>query len=177
MPLKERYIHMNSWFLWDQLGWVNIQSFLPWILWDWKLNFHEFSIFNSTMFLLEVVVQGSSRIWQLNDVEGEVAVWWQKKWIKHRFVMKSRCVPFFRLEIQANTLPETNRQFASENRPGPKRKLVFQPSIFRFFSSDLLVSGRIQYLPRLCVLGTACFFGSSHNFSGNWGWMSRVHLP
>ena len=32
---------------------------------------------------------------------------------------------------QAVTLPETNKQFAPENRVGPKRKLVFQPSIFR----------------------------------------------
>ena len=34
-----------------------------------------------------------------------------------------------------------NQQFAPENRPGPKRKLVFQPSIFR---CELLVSGRVN---------------------------------
>ena len=34
-----------------------------------------------------------------------------------------------------NTLPETNSKFAPENRPGPKRKLVFQPSIFRGYVS------------------------------------------
>ena len=38
------------------------------------------------------------------------------------------------------TLPETNSLLAPENRPKPKRKVVFQPSIFR---GKLLVSGRV----------------------------------
>ncbi len=41
---------------------------------------------------------------------------------------------------QRTTLPKTNI-FAPENRPGPKRKFIFQPSIFR--CEPLLVSGRV----------------------------------
>ena len=41
-------------------------------------------------------------------------------------------------DTTSNTLPETN--IAPENRPGPKRKLIFQPSIFR---CEPLVSGRV----------------------------------
>ena len=40
-----------------------------------------------------------------------------------------------------DTLCETNIYIAPENRPGPKRKLVFEPSIFR---GELLVSGRVD---------------------------------
>ena len=40
-----------------------------------------------------------------------------------------------------DSLPETNSKFAPENRPGPNRKVVFQPSIFR---GELLVSGRVS---------------------------------
>ena len=39
------------------------------------------------------------------------------------------------------TLPETNSK-APENRPGPKRKRVFQPSIFR---CEMLVSGMVTW--------------------------------
>ena len=35
---------------------------------------------------------------------------------------------------------ETDREFTPENRPGAKRKLVFQASIFR---CELSVSGRV----------------------------------
>ena len=44
-------------------------------------------------------------------------------------------------EILGITLPKTNSKFAPENRPKPKRKLIFQPSIFR---GKLLVSGRVS---------------------------------
>ena len=40
-----------------------------------------------------------------------------------------------------HSLPETS--IAPENRPGPKRTLVFQPSIFRW--RLLLVSGRVLF--------------------------------
>ena len=33
------------------------------------------------------------------------------------------------------TLRETNSKFAPENRPGPKRKLIFQSSVFRCYVS------------------------------------------
>ena len=36
------------------------------------------------------------------------------------------------------TLPETNIDIAPENRPGPNRKVVFQPSIFRGFPNLIL---------------------------------------
>ena len=35
------------------------------------------------------------------------------------------------LQFGKVTLPEANSEFAPENRPGPKRQLVLQPSIFR----------------------------------------------
>ncbi len=41
------------------------------------------------------------------------------------------------LSVERDTLSETN--IAPENRPGPNRKVVFQPSIFR---GELLVSRR-----------------------------------
>ena len=50
--------------------------------------------------------------------------------------------PYFFWDVAASkldTLPETN-VFTPENRPGPNRKVVFQPSIFR---GELLVSGRV----------------------------------
>ena len=39
-----------------------------------------------------------------------------------------------RYQGEEYTLPKTNI-FAPENRPGPKRKVVFQPSIFRGYVS------------------------------------------
>ena len=42
------------------------------------------------------------------------------------------------------TLPETNSQFAAENKPGPKRKLLFQ--FHPFSGAKMLVSGRVQFL-------------------------------
>ena len=49
------------------------------------------------------------------------------------------------------TLHETNI-FAPENRPGPKRKLVFQPSIFRCY---------VSFREGICGI---CFSACSHRF-------------
>ena len=51
-------------------------------------------------------------------------------------------VPRCRLELLKNTHPGNWTAKALENRPGPERKLVFQPSIFR---GELLVSGRDKH--------------------------------
>ena len=50
--------------------------------------------------------------------------------------------------------PETNSQFASENRPGPNGKLIFQSLVFQGLC--LSDSGRVLYLPQQNKITSRC---------------------
>ena len=65
------------------------------------------------------------------------------------------------------TLPETNSK-SSENGPGPKKKFIFQPSIFR---GEILVLGRV-YIPahffHLTRIHFVCFYEGGRFLSGTY---------
>ena len=63
------------------------------------------------------------------------------------------------------TLPETNIDIALENRPGPNRKVVFQPSIFRCYVS--FREGSLQILT-LHVLPLFFVWGEGVKYPQSW---------
>ena len=52
-----------------------------------------------------------------------------------RQLMSYTFTPFIRLPFLGLPLPESNSEFTPETRPGPKKKCIFQPSIFKGYVS------------------------------------------
>ena len=144
------------------------------------------------MILLILFLNDSSKnrkcnhfLWQYNTPVGsEVCCWvvffgpaWVRPssyylWGARLYLVREKKSPkcLYDWNLRINTLPETNSQFAPENRSGPKRKwIIFQQLNFR---CELLVSRR--HISTL--IPKTNFQTVSHLISPNAWWFQNMFL-